>query len=102
MKHAGDIQDLAHVVTKNMLADCLTKSSAPPDALIKAVNTGLLPDADVHPPFRQLMQKKYQAFLISWIAQNLKEAPLIHSFLGQEVFQDLRSYFTKGASWRNG
>ena len=45
MRHeacSGDIQDLAHVVTKNMLADCLTKSSAPPDALIKAVNTGLL------------------------------------------------------------
>ena len=78
-----------------MLADCLTKSSAPPDALIKAVNTGLLPEADVHPPFRQLMKNKHKAFLITWIAQNLKEAPLIHTFLGREVFQDLRSYFAK-------
>ena len=41
------------------------------------------------------MQNKHKAFLIAWIAQNLKDAPLIYSFLGQEVFQDLRSYFSE-------
>ena len=85
-----------------MLADCLTKSSAPPDALIKAVNTGLLPDADVHPPFRQLMQNKHKAFLISWMAQNLKEAPLIYSFPRPRSISRFEKYFTKGASWKNG
>jgi hypothetical protein len=96
MRHescSGDIQDLAHVVTKDMLADCLTKSSASPDALIKAVNTGYLPGTDTHPPFRQLMKNKHKAFLVSWIVNNLKHASLIHSFMGEDVIQDIRTYY---------
>ena len=48
---------------KNMLADCLTKSSAPPDALMQAVNTGRLPEADMHQPFREMMLNKHKHFL---------------------------------------
>ena len=98
MRHeacSGDIQDLAHIVTKDMLADCLTKSSAPPDALIKAVNTGILPDTDVHPPFRELMLNKHKAFLIRWIANNLKDAQSVQTFLGMDITVDVGVYFAR-------
>ena len=47
---SGDIDDLAHVVSIDMLADCLTKSSAKPDALIQCIAKGALPNCDKHPP----------------------------------------------------
>ena len=59
---SGAIDDLAHVVSADCLADCLTKTSARADALIKAVNTGVLPNLDRHPPFRQLMQLRHKAY----------------------------------------
>ena len=68
MRHeacSGDIQDLAHVVTKNMLADCLTKSSAKPDALIQTISNGKLPNCDKHPPFRELIKNRHKAYLNS-------------------------------------
>ena len=67
---SGNIADLGHVRTQFCLADCLTKSSAKPDALIMAVDTGILPQVDVHPPFRDLMQHK--AYMAKWIADNLE------------------------------
>ena len=36
---SGRIDDLAHVVSGDCLSDCLTKTSAKADALIKAVNS---------------------------------------------------------------
>ena len=78
-----------------MLADCLTKSSAPPDALIKAVNTGILPDTDVHPPFRELMLNKHKAFWIRWIAQNIRDAQSVQTFLGVDVTVDIGVYFAR-------
>ena len=45
---SGSIDDLAHVVSADCMSDCLTKASAKPDALIKAVNTGCLPNIDKH------------------------------------------------------
>ena len=55
---SGDIHDLAHVSTEDCLSDCLTKKSAKPDNLIKAVNTGVLPNIDKHPPFRSMIEHK--------------------------------------------
>ena len=45
---SGAIDDLAHVGTENCLSDCLTKHSAKPDALIRAVEYGTLPSVDTH------------------------------------------------------
>ena len=59
---SGSIDDLAHVVSDDCLADCLTKSSAKPQNLIDAVNTGRLPNVDKHPPFRELMKNKHKAY----------------------------------------
>ena len=47
----GSIDDLAHVVSADCLADCLTKTSAKADALVKAIDTGNLQNVDKHPPF---------------------------------------------------
>ena len=81
---SGSIQDLAHVISEDCMADCLTKTSAKPDALIKAVDTGILPNVDKHPPFRELMQHKHKAFmqLAYWLHRNLPEARNIVTFLG--------------------
>eukprot|EP00971_Amphidinium_carterae_P068958 1365196-Amphidinium_carterae.1 len=53
---SGAMDDLAHVVTRNMMADLLTKSSAPSDPLILAVSTGTVPGADTYPPFRSTLR----------------------------------------------
>ena len=55
---SGSIADLAHIATEHCLSDCLTKASAKADELIKAVTTGVLPECDKHPPFREKLQHK--------------------------------------------
>ena len=45
---SGSIHDLAHTLTLNCLADCLTKTSAKADNLITAVRTGRSLDVDIH------------------------------------------------------
>ena len=76
---SGSIQDLAHVRTEDMLADCLTKSSVKPDVLIHAACTGVLPNTDTHPEFRSLI--KHKAFLVAWCAQNIRDVPDMIAFL---------------------
>ena len=61
---SGSIDDLAHVVSQYCLSDALTKASANPDVLMKAVEVGSLPQVDIHPNFRTLM--KHKAYLITW------------------------------------
>ena len=79
---SGAIDDLAHVVTQDMLGDCLTKSSIKPDNLIKAIETGVLPNVDRHPPFRELMKNRHKAYeLADWCVYNLKEVREVTSFL---------------------
>ena len=63
---SGSIEDLGHIRTHNMLADCLTKNSAKPDVLIQAVDTGILPDVDASPSFRSLL--KHKAYMIAWLS----------------------------------
>ena len=43
---SGAIEDLAHVISENCLSDALTKNSAKPEALLKAVETGILRAVD--------------------------------------------------------
>ena len=110
---SGAIDDLAHVVSGDMLADCLTKGTVKPDALIKAVNTGVLPNVDKHPPFRELMQHRHKAYtvsdgkdgwytvdgsdssddlFVSWIVYNLRDVTDILTFLGTPVRQRIQNY----------
>ena len=62
---SGSIDDLAHVRTDVCLSDCLTKASAKSSNLRLAVETSVLPDVDMHPSFRTLLQHK--AFLHEWL-----------------------------------
>ena len=75
---SGNIQDLAHVATHDMLADCLTKGSVKPDYLIMATRTGILPNLDKHPLFRDLIKSHHKAYLThfhthftDWVHTNL-------------------------------
>ena len=63
---SGSIADLSHIRTQWCLADCLTKKSANPQALIDAVRQGILKEVDAHPPFRTLVEHK--AYLRSWLS----------------------------------
>ena len=78
---SGGIDDLAHVRSEDCLSDCLTKHSAKPDNLIKAVGTGILPNVDVHPSFRGLL--KHKAYLSDWAQEHL-QIPSDQSFLLME------------------
>ena len=62
---SGSIADLSHIRTQWCLADCLTKKSANPQALIDAVRQGILKEVDAHPFFRTLVE--HQAYLRSWL-----------------------------------
>ena len=78
---SGQIDDIAHVSSADCLSDCLRKSSAKPDALYKAVSTGILPNLDMHPPFRSLL--KHKAYLSKWLHSTLgPQAPFV-SFVGE-------------------
>jgi hypothetical protein len=84
---SGNIDDLAHVKSEFCLSDALTKHSAKPDELIRAVETGLLRQVDTHPPFRSLL--KHKAYLCLWITRFVKEPLKVVSFLGEDVQQQV-------------
>ena len=67
---SGGIDDLAHVRTEVCLSYCLTKHSAKPDTLIRAIEPGLLPRVDTHPPRRDLMQ--HRAYWSQWLHEHLQ------------------------------
>ena len=94
---SGTIHDLAHVKTDDMLADGLTKTSAKPDALIKAINQGVLPNVDTHPEFRSLL--KHKAFLVAWCCQNLRDARDIVSFMDEDIQTAVHIYFSNSSSF---
>ncbi len=75
-----------------MMADCLTKASAKPDALLKAVNSGRIPNVDKHPPFREVMQGKHKAYKSTahWTVNNLEDAGSVSTFLGERVFDEIQ------------
>ena len=85
---SGSIHDLAHVVTGDCMSDCLTKSTAKADNLINAIDTGLLPNSDKHPSFRELMATRHKAYitasatLINWISKYLPSSRRIDTSQG--------------------
>ena len=62
--------DLAHVLTQYCLADPLTKKSVSAALLISTVQTGILREADTHPPFRSTVQHK--AFITETIYSDVE------------------------------
>ena len=75
LKHesnSGQLDDLAHIASENCLADPLTKSPAKPDQLVKTIETGVMENVDVHPPFRSFL--KHKAFSSQWVADHMIEA----------------------------
>ena len=89
---SGQIDDLAHVISVDCLADCLTKASADAKYLLKAVNTGFLPNVDKHPPFRDLMKGRHKAYesVAHWVCENLECAPEVTYFLGTPVGTEIQ------------
>ena len=89
---SGQIDDLAHVISVDCLADCLTKASADMKYLLKAVNIGFLPNVDKHPPFRDLMKGRHKAYesVAHWVCENLECAPEVTYFLGTPVGTEIQ------------
>ena len=80
---SGALDDLAHVRTELCLSDCLTKNSAKPDNLVKAVETGVLAQVDKHPPFRSMLQHK--AYTATWLQANMAGNLSTSMFLGEGI-----------------
>ena len=84
------------------MADCLTKKSerVPPDALVRAVRTGWLPNADKSQPFREMMRSKHKAFsadsllLAEWCVRNIDKSLNVESILGVPIQQEI--YYVYG------
>ena len=113
---SGSIDDLAHVVSGDCLADPLTKTSAKPEALMKAVDTSLLPNADKHPPFRELMKNKHNAYkaslryaeeependtLISWLVRNIPHVENLMTFMAVPVRSRIEQYLVSGTAYED-
>ena len=91
---SGAMDDMSHVRTEVCLSDALTKFSAKPDTLLKAVDTGVLPEVDTHPPFRTLL--KHRAYLTTWLVCNIPHVRECVYFFGDYVFDCIQSYFVEG------
>jgi len=96
---SGDIEDLAHVPTGDMLADPMTKSTIKADALIKAVNTSYLPGVDKQLLFRDMMRGKHRAYLAAWITDTLKSSYCTEMFLGLPVHEPIEGYCAALSGW---
>ena len=80
---------LVNIDVRSSLVDCLTKSSAKADKLIKSVMTGVLPNVDVHPPFRAMLQNK--AFLVEWFSYDTTLGPAVLTFLAEDISAEVYS-----------
>ena len=89
---SGEIKDLAHVATEDCLADALTKTSAKQKALIEAVNSGILPNLDKHPPFREIMAGRHKAYATigAWIVKHIDYGAYVETFLDIPVQADIQ------------
>ena len=89
---SGSIHDLAHVVSRECLSDCLTKFSAKPDASLKAVTSGISPNVDLHPPFRGLLKDRHKAYLCFWLSHNVAHADTLLTFLAEPVTSGIQTW----------
>ncbi len=71
-----------------------------PDILVKAVNTGILPNVDKHHPFRKIMEGRHKAFatLSAWCVYNLDFPSDIVTFIGCEVQSEIKALIA-GHDW---
>jgi len=82
-----------------MLADCLTKHSVKPANLTRTIQTGVLPNVDKHPPFRELMKHRQKAYnLAEWCVYNLPAAGEICTFLLAPVHEEVH-HILSAADW---
>ena len=102
----GQIDDLAHVVSKDCLADPLTKSSADSGPLENAVRTGWLPNCEKQPRFRELVQGKHKAYgadprqaVAKWVCGNLAYASTITHFLDIPIHNEVWRTFSTTKDW---
>ena len=94
--NSGSIDDLAHVVSQYCLSDALTKHSAKADELVRAVDTGIIQQVDLHAPFGSLL--KHKAFLCYWICNTFPTTKssssirphTIVSFLGESIWEEMQ------------
>ena len=96
---SGAIDDLAHVSSEDQLADALTKDKAPTEALVRAVATGVLPNVDKHPLFRDLMKHNHKAYLGSWILQNLENPLDVLTFCCEPIRQTIQEVWYATDDW---
>ena len=94
--NSGSIDDLAHVVSQYCLSDSLTKHSAKADELIRALESGIIKQLDLHPPIRSLL--KHSAFLCYWIyntfptpsrSSSIRPQNVI-TFLGESIWDEVQ------------
>ena len=95
---SGAIDDLAHVISEDCLADCLTKHSAKPDSLITAVASSVLKNCDKQPAFRELMKHKHKAYLAGWIAHNVFHSGEVVTFMSVPIHREIQWYLSD-ADW---
>ena len=76
--NSGQLDDLSHIASEYCLADRLTKSSAKPDQLVKTIETGVMENVDVHPPFRSLL-------LSQWVADHMHDARHGLAFMNEDI-----------------
>ena len=88
---SGQLDDLSHIASEYCLADPLTKSSTKPDQPVKSIDTGVLENVDVHPPFRSSLKQK--AFLSQWVADYMQDARQALTFMTEDISQDMQSIF---------
>ena len=93
---SGQMEDLSHIVTKYCLSDSLTKKSADPEELTRAVQTGRLLQIDVHPLFRSLLPHK--AYWMDFSEADIAEQGL-HTCHGEEQLQSQRDYWVDGETY---
>ena len=89
-----------------LLADGLIFITVPSIKL----ETGILPNVDKHPPFRELMKHKHKAYtvtdedecetmtdpLISWIVHNIDNAHEVMTFMAIPVRLQIENYLAYG------
>ena len=85
---SGAIDDLAHVDTAKCLPDCLTKNTAKPDELLATVNTGVLRNVDMHPPFRTML--KHKAYFAEWVLHVLN-----NPYEVEDVLQEPMAFYIR-------
>ena len=90
---SGNIDDLAHVVSVDMMADVLTKTDCVSGlrALSQAVTTGFLPNVDAQVNFREMIKSSHKAFFCTWLLQHVDlnlATDVVTSFCGINIADD--------------